>query len=205
MIYISLSLVYAAIALSSIALSYYASYRASRALFYSLLQRLTRAPTRFFDTTPIGRILNRFTGDINTLDDLQSTVKGAVGGVLSFLTSFFVILVLIPSLAPFAMVIVWLYIRLGPSYIHASRDLRRLESVNLSPTFAGFDELLRGLAHVRAFGMEARYQNMFYKRVDNFQSYDHVYVRQVCPISSRTNKLTRSGYSLRGFAGDMTV
>ena len=57
------------------------------------------------------------------------------------------------------------------------RDLRRLESVSLSPAFAGFDELLRGLPHVRAFGMEERYQDRFYQRVDRFQSFDHVYVR----------------------------
>jgi hypothetical protein len=58
-----------------------------------------------------------------------------------------------------------LYIRLAPPYIQASRDLRRLESVSLSPAFAGFDELLRGIIHIRAFGMENRYQDQFYARV----------------------------------------
>ena len=47
----------------------------------------------------------------------------------------------------------------------------------MSPAFAGFDELLRGLPHVRAFAMESRYQDRFYQRVDKFQSFDHVYVR----------------------------
>uniref|UniRef100_A0A0W0F1J3 Putative pleiotropic drug resistance ABC transporter n=1 Tax=Moniliophthora roreri TaxID=221103 RepID=A0A0W0F1J3_MONRR len=82
----------------------------------------------------------------------------------------------IPVFAPIALFIAWLYIRLAPPYIQASRDLRRLESVSLSPTFAGFDELLRGITHVRAFGMESRYQNAFYGKVDKFQSFDHVYV-----------------------------
>ncbi|KAF8832014.1 hypothetical protein HHX47_DHR1001186 [Lentinula edodes] len=71
--------------------------------------------------------------------------------------------------------VAWLYIRLAPPYIRASRDLRRLESISLSPAFAGFDELLRGLAHIRAFGMEKRYQNSFYAKVDKFQSFDHCY------------------------------
>ncbi|KAJ2921432.1 hypothetical protein H1R20_g15658, partial [Candolleomyces eurysporus] len=57
----------------------------------------------------------------------------------------------------------------------AARDLRRLESVSLSPAFAGFDELLRGITHIRAFGMENRYQDNFYRKVDKFQSFDHVY------------------------------
>jgi ABC-type multidrug transport system fused ATPase/permease subunit len=68
-----------------------------------------------------------------------------------------------------------LYIRIAPRFVQAQRDLRRLESVSLSPAFAGFDELLRGLSHVRAFAMESRYQDRFYEKVDKFQSFDHVY------------------------------
>ncbi|KIK07255.1 hypothetical protein K443DRAFT_129256 [Laccaria amethystina LaAM-08-1] len=159
-----------------IAVGYYASLQASRSLFVSLLQRLTRAPSRFFDVTPIGRILNRFTTDINTIDGaLQNSARSCLSGILNFVASFLVILSVVPSFAPFALFIGWLYIRLAPPYINASRDLRRLESISLSPAFAGFDELLRGITHIRAFGMEDRYQNRFYLRVDKFQCYDHIY------------------------------
>lgn len=160
-----------------ISLGYYASLQASRTLFNAMLTRLTAAPTRFFDVTPIGRILNRWTSDMNVVDgQLQNSVRAALSGVLNFLASFTVIICVVPSFAPFALFIAWLYIRLAPPYIQASRDLRRLESTSLSPAFAGFDELLRGLVHVRAFAMEPRYQDGFYKKVDRFQSYDHAYV-----------------------------
>lgn len=149
-----------------ISLGYYASLQASRSLFISLLTRLTRAPARFFDVTPIGRILNRFTTDINTIDGaLQNSARQCLSGALNFVASFSVILVVVPTFAPFALFIAWLYVRLAPPYIKASRDLRRLESVSLSPAFAGFDELLRGITHVRAFGMENRYQDAFYGKV----------------------------------------
>ena len=46
------------------ALGYYASLQASRSLFLKMLQRLVRAPSRFLDITPIGRILNRFTSGL---------------------------------------------------------------------------------------------------------------------------------------------
>lgn len=105
---------------------------------------------------------------------------------LSFLASFLAILFIVPAFAPFALFIAWLYIRLAPAYIAASRDLRRLESISLSPAFSGFDELLHGLAHVRAFGMEKRYQEAFYKKVDTFQGYDHVYV-SIFPPNSANN------------------
>jgi ABC-type multidrug transport system fused ATPase/permease subunit len=176
LVYLYLSLAGAFATLFYISLGYYASLQASRTLFLSLLENLTRAPVRFFDTTPIGRILNRFTSDINTVDGaLQNSSRSALAGTLNFTASFCVIMFLVPAFAPFAVFIAWLYIRLAPPYIRASRDLRRLESVSLSPAFAGFDELLRGLPHVRAFGMEDRYQNQFYAKVDKFQSFDHAY------------------------------
>ncbi|KDR85730.1 hypothetical protein GALMADRAFT_84830 [Galerina marginata CBS 339.88] len=176
MIYLYISIAGALSILFYIVIGYYASLQASRSLFIALLQRLTRAPARFFDVTPIGRILNRFTTDINTIDNaLQNSARICLSGVLNFVASFGVILFVVPGFAPFALFIAWLYIRLAPPYIQASRDLRRLESISLSPTFAGFDELLRGITHIRAFGMENRYQDTFYTRVDKFQSFDHVY------------------------------
>jgi len=177
LIYLYISIAGAFSVLIYIALGYYASLQASRSLFILLLNRLSRAPARFFDVTPIGRILNRFTTDINTVDGaLQNSARAALSGIFNFLASFGVIIVVVPTFAPFALIIGWLYIRLAPLYVRASRDLRRLESVSLSPAFTGFDELLRGIPHVRAFGMESRYQDGFYKKVDKFQSFDHSYV-----------------------------
>ena len=46
------------------ALGYYASLQASRSLFVKMLERLVRAPLRFLDVTPVGRILNRFTAGL---------------------------------------------------------------------------------------------------------------------------------------------
>ncbi|KAM6498749.1 P-loop containing nucleoside triphosphate hydrolase protein, partial [Amanita muscaria] len=143
----------------------YASLQASRTLFKALLRRLSRAPVRFFDITPIGRILNRFTTDMITIDwALVGSVSTCLSGILRMLASFSVILSLVPSFIPCAFIIAWSYIRLAPSYVRASRDLRRLELVSLSPAFAGFDELLHGITHVRAFGMEQRYQNGFFAK-----------------------------------------
>jgi ABC transporter transmembrane region len=168
MIYLYISLGGAFSVLFYLSLGYYASLQASRSLFITLLRRLTRAPARFFDVTPIGRILNRFTTDMGTIDGaLQNSARNCLSGILNFVASFVVILVVLPMFAPFALFIAWLYIRLAPPYVQASRDLRRLESVSLSPAFAGYDELLRGISHIRAFGMEDRYQNGFYAKVRN--------------------------------------
>ncbi|CCA72145.1 related to multidrug resistance protein [Serendipita indica DSM 11827] len=175
-IYFCISLVGAFTVLGYISLGYYASLQASRLLFQRMLTRLSRAPSRFFDVTPIGRILNRFVADIGAVDGaVNNSARSALGGALSFISSFSVIVFVVPAFAPVAIFIAWLYIRLAPPYIRTSRDLRRLESISLSPAFAGFDELLHGLVHVRAFGVEQRYQDRFYSRVDTFQAFDHSY------------------------------
>jgi len=96
--------------------------------------------------------------------------------MLNFFISSFVIIWVVPNFAPVAVILAWFYIRIALPYIRASRDLRRLESISLSPAFSGFDELLNGLPHIRAFAMEERYQESFYEKVDKFQSFDHVYV-----------------------------
>lgn len=162
------------------------SLRASRHLFNALLRRLTRAPARFFDTTPVSRILARFTKDMETIDSaLQSSGRACITGVLRFAASFAVMLYEVPSFAPFALFIAWLYVRIAPPYIRASRDLRRLESTHLSPLFSGFDELHRGIIHVRAFGMERRYQEAFFLKVSK------------APIASYTRSADTSLYSCR--------
>jgi ABC-type multidrug transport system fused ATPase/permease subunit len=171
-----------------------------------MLLRLVRAPSRFFDTTPVGRILNRFTSDMNTVDGtLHSSARSALGGVMTFIASFLFIVYVIPQFAPFAVLIAWLYIRLSPPYVKTARDLRRLESVSISPAFSGFDELLRGITHVRAFGMEKRYQEAFYRKVDLFQGFDHVYVSaSMIDIECPADTLP-SGWWRVGCAGDTTV
>ena len=178
MIYLALSLTTAFSTLVYIGLGYFASLRAGRNLFKGMLLRLIRAPSRFFDVTPLGRILNRFTADMSIVDSqVLNTSRTAIQGITIFVSSFLFIVIVIPQFLPFAVLTSYLFYSLSPRYVRASRDLRRLESVATSPAFAGFDELLRGIVHIRAFGMEREFQDSFFKKVDLFQGYDHAYVR----------------------------
>ncbi|KAG8696666.1 hypothetical protein FRC08_007008 [Ceratobasidium sp. 394] len=176
LIYFSISLSGAFTVLVYITIGYWSSLLASRSLFIAMLNRVVRAPSRWLDVTPVGRVLNRFVSDIGAVDSaLNPSARAALSGTINFIASFLVIVLFVPPFLPFALIIAWLYIRIAPPFVRASRDLRRLESISLSPAFSGFDELLHGLVHVRAFGAELRYQEGFYKKVDRFQKFDHQY------------------------------
>lgn len=65
-----------------------ACYNASLVLHERLLDRIVKAPMSFFDTTPIGRILNRFSQDMVTVDSsIRFTMIQMMRGVSSIFTT----------------------------------------------------------------------------------------------------------------------
>lgn len=73
--------------------SAYSAIRASRSLHASMLFAVLRSPMSFFDTTPLGRIVNRFSKDVYAVDE---TIPRSLR---SFLTTFLQV-TLIAALGP---------------------------------------------------------------------------------------------------------
>ncbi|KAA8540550.1 hypothetical protein F0562_024531 [Nyssa sinensis] len=129
--------------------------RAAVQVHNRLLQKLINAPVNFFDQTPSGRILNRFSSDLYTIDDslpfilniLLANFVGLLGIalVLSYVQVMFLLLLL-----PFW----YIYSKLQFYYRSTSRELRRLDSVSRSPIYASFTETLDGSSTIRAFKSE---------------------------------------------------
>ncbi|TKY90680.1 hypothetical protein EX895_000678 [Sporisorium graminicola] len=149
---------------------------ASNKLFTRMLKAVVRSPTRFFDQTPTGRILNRFTKDVETADD---TLSNNIRSVILFTTAAMFAMIniawTIPAVAPLLALVVYAYYRTASSYIAAARDLRRLESVTRSPIFQSFSEVLNGIGTVRAFGAQDRFVDTLFRRLDASQSCNNLY------------------------------
>lgn len=132
---------------------YWGVLGANKTLYAELLHRVFRAPLRFFDTTPIGRILNRFSKDFETIDsnipnDLLNFVIQWVIIVSSMITVSSVLpIFLVPMLA-----VAVINVYLGMMFVSASRELKRMDSVSRSPLFSNFTETIVGVATIRAFG-----------------------------------------------------
>jgi ABC-type multidrug transport system fused ATPase/permease subunit len=122
------------------------------------MERVARAKFRFFDSTPLGQIMNRFSKDIESVD--QEIAPVAVG-VVHCLASILTIIVLISAITPGFLIpgifISILYFLIGKFYINSSRDLKRLESIQRSPLYQQFGETLSGMTTIRAYGHERRF------------------------------------------------
>ncbi|KAK7749958.1 Transporter of the ATP-binding cassette (ABC) [Cytospora paraplurivora] len=134
------------------------SLTASWRLHNRLMSAVTTAKFKFFDVTPLGQIMNRFSKDLEGID--QEVAPVAIG-VMTCALGIIVTVVLIASVTPGFLVagffITAAYFFLGKFYLASSRDLKRLESVQRSPLFQQFGETLSGVTTIRAYGDERRF------------------------------------------------
>ncbi|KAF9255339.1 multidrug resistance-associated ABC transporter [Marasmius fiardii PR-910] len=150
------------------AAQYMGGIRASRVLFKQLLDKVVRATFRFHDTTPQGRMLNRFGKDMETIDNsLDRNLRSIITAVLSFSSGVFTITVVFPLFLFPAAVFGFIYQELARAYLNTARDLRRMESNSRSPVFSHFGELLEGIVTVRAFSAERQFLNGIHKKIDD--------------------------------------
>jgi ABC-type multidrug transport system fused ATPase/permease subunit len=139
-------------------LIFYGSITASKRIHTRLLESVMHAKFRFFDSTPLGQIMNRFSKDLESVD--QQITGSAIGFfycVLSVLAVVILISVITPGFIVAGLFISIMYFLIGTLYINSSRDLKRLESVNRSPLYQQFGETLVGMTTIRAYCDERRF------------------------------------------------
>eukprot|EP00026_Physarum_polycephalum_P001120 Phypoly_transcript_01121.p1 GENE.Phypoly_transcript_01121~~Phypoly_transcript_01121.p1 ORF type:complete len:574 (+),score=98.28 Phypoly_transcript_01121:2-1723(+) len=144
-----------------------ASLKASTKFHDAVLARVFRAPVSFFDSTPVGRILNRFSRDQDSLDDALQTVMFEM---LSTLLPMFTTLGLITYASPFFLLavpfIAYLYRFIEKYYIASSRELKRLDSTSISPVYSHFTETLNGVVTIRAYKIVENYKQIICAKLD---------------------------------------
>ncbi|XP_047546406.1 ATP-binding cassette sub-family C member 8 isoform X3 [Lutra lutra] len=142
--------------------------KVAKSLHRSLLNRIILAPMRFFETTPLGSILNRFSADCNTIDQhIPSTLECLSRSTLLCVSALAVISYVTPvflvALLPLAVVCYFIqkYFRV------ASRDLQQLDDTTQLPLLSHFAETVEGLTTIRAFRYEAKFQQKLLEYTDS--------------------------------------
>ncbi|KAK9454724.1 hypothetical protein V1511DRAFT_361560 [Dipodascopsis uninucleata] len=167
MIYGAIGLVYILMSFVRELIFYIGSLNASRKLFEIMSSTVLRAKPRFFDVTPVGQIINRFSKDIESID--REVGVDALGFIHSCLTVA-VIVGVISSIVPgfiivgLAISVIFFFVNL--LYLNCSRELKRMHSVTRSPIYQHFGETLTGISTIRAYGYEQRFVEQSMKKVD---------------------------------------
>ncbi|XP_046577437.1 multidrug resistance-associated protein 1-like [Haliotis rubra] len=147
---------------------------AARVLHSGMLANVLKAPMSFFDTTPTGRIANRFSQDIEAIDTRISHVIEVVFNTLLMVLS--CVIVISYSTPIFLAVVVPLFILyyfILVFYIGTSRQLKRIESKTRSPIYSHFGETLSGASVIRAFKAQSRFIKASEDRVDKNQRFSY--------------------------------
>ncbi|PSS10701.1 hypothetical protein M430DRAFT_145791 [Amorphotheca resinae ATCC 22711] len=137
---------------------FFGSLTASWKLHKRLMESVTRAKFKFFDATPLGQLMNRFSKDLEAVDQEVAPVAiGVMSCALAIIVTIALISVITPGFLIAGVFISALYFFVGRFYLRSSRDLKRLESVQRSPLFQQFGETLSGITTIRAYGDEKRF------------------------------------------------
>ncbi|KAF3016226.1 hypothetical protein E8E14_011908 [Neopestalotiopsis sp. 37M] len=151
-------------------------YTAAKKLFVKVITRVSNATFRFYDVTPIGRLMNRLTSDIGMLDGgIISPLQSMAFYSLTWLSALVIIALVTPVFFFFAILMTACFVYIFLKFLPASQSLRRLEMVSLSPLMSNFGILLDGLGTIRAFKAQPNFQDRNIVVTDAFQQKDHFY------------------------------
>jgi ABC-type multidrug transport system fused ATPase/permease subunit len=132
-----------------------------------MLQSVLHSPIRFFDSTPVGRVLQRFSRDVESVDVyMQWSFIGVINCAMQVVVSLFLILTVLPLMIVAIVPIMTAYYLLQKRYRYPAREVKRYDSVTRSPRYAHFKETLHGLSVIRGFNKGPWFMESFYSKLE---------------------------------------
>jgi ABC-type multidrug transport system fused ATPase/permease subunit len=136
----------------------YCGIKAAGTLHESLTRSVISTRLTFYDVTPLGRILQRFSKDTDVIDN---TLPASWNSTTEFITGLISVIITIciiePPIIPFFLPIFVLYFKAQNFFRASYREIKRLDGTSGSPIYAHFSETLTGLSTIRAFGHQRRF------------------------------------------------
>ncbi|KAI1416998.1 abc transporter [Hypoxylon sp. FL1857] len=126
-------------------------WKAAKTMHERLVTAILQAPISWYDNTPVGRIINRFGVDIQSMDSvlvdwLRMTLDNAIRLALRLAS----IASIMPIFALPAGIFCLIGFATGEVYARAQISVKRLCAVKISPVFSHFSDTAGGLAVIRA-------------------------------------------------------
>jgi ABC-type multidrug transport system fused ATPase/permease subunit len=121
-------------------------------IHHTLLNSIMKSPMSFFDTNPTGRIINRFSTDVDTMDGMIPFQMGdLLWCFMDVVTTLTMICYATPTFLIVILPIIIVFVIVQRFYIVTSRQLKRLYSISKSPIFSHFSETVSGAPTIRAY------------------------------------------------------
>ncbi|KAL1588310.1 hypothetical protein WHR41_02807 [Cladosporium halotolerans] len=142
--------------------------KSSKTMLHRAYTRVLRAPMSFFDTTPLGRIINRFGKDVDTMDNVLTDAIRMFTLTMAMIVSVFILIIayyyyFAIALAPLTVMFIF-----SANYYRASaREIKRHEAVLRSVVFSKFSEAVNGTPTIRAYGLQKQFANSVNDAVDS--------------------------------------
>jgi ABC-type multidrug transport system fused ATPase/permease subunit len=143
------------------------SRNASRQLHHGLINAVLRASSSFFDVTPMGRLLSRFSKDINLIDDLLAFQFD------QYLQLIFTLLQIFAQMAasqPYILIVIGagliIFYILQRIFQRTAIEIQRLEALSRAPIFSHLTETIEGAASIRAYKMQKNFVRSNMNKVD---------------------------------------
>ncbi|KAF2647780.1 ABC multidrug transporter-like protein [Lophiostoma macrostomum CBS 122681] len=154
----------------SIAVSVFGT-EAGKVMLHRAITRVLRAPMSFFDTTPLGRITNRFSKDIDVMDNTLTDAIRMYFLTLAMIISVFILIISYYYYYAIALGPLFLVFMFSAAYYRASaREVKRHESVLRSSVFARFSEAVIGTSTIRAYGLQDQFSRSVRAAIDDMNS-----------------------------------
>lgn len=131
---------------------------ASKNLHLAAINRVLHAPMSYIDITPIGRILNRFTADTNSLDDeISEQARVLFTSIAKVIGVFILCIIYIPWIAVAVPPIMFCLVFMANYYQASNREIKRLEATQRSCVYSNFNEVLSGSNTIKAYQQDERF------------------------------------------------
>ncbi|KXJ91510.1 P-loop containing nucleoside triphosphate hydrolase protein [Microdochium bolleyi] len=170
-IYVALAVITSAVSTFRWYYIFRGSIVASRTLFAKISFVVLRAPLRWLDTVPVGRVLNRFTADFNSVDTHLAYALGfGFGAVLNLLGVIIAGIFVSPIIIVLSFVLLAICLWYALFYLHGARPVKRLESTAKSPVFEQFTSALTGVTTIRGFDKSDVYIQRMFRKIDDWST-----------------------------------
>ncbi|KAH7314783.1 hypothetical protein KP509_21G019800 [Ceratopteris richardii] len=147
--------------------------KTSQLFFFQMLESIIRAPMSFFDTTPSGRVLSRFSSDQTNIDFMLHFYMGILLGTI--LTGIGIVVPICISAWPTIILVIplgILYYSYQVFFIHSSREITRLDSITKAPAIYHFSETIAGIETIRCFWKEKEFMQKNFNNLNSNMKMD---------------------------------